>query len=71
VRINIVSDYENITINNSCVESTEEVPLKTLVDGGKIEINTIRGKKVIMLEPGIQPDDYKILDNLVNLFIYS
>jgi DnaJ-class molecular chaperone len=67
LKVNIVSDYDNVTITNTYVESIEQVELKTLIEGGKIEINTIRGKKYIYLEPGIQPDDYKILDNLVNI----
>jgi DnaJ-class molecular chaperone len=67
VRINFISDYENIRINNTSVESVEYLELRTVVEGGKVEINTIRGKREVYVQAGLQPGDYKILDNMVRL----
>jgi DnaJ-class molecular chaperone len=65
IKLNIITDNA-LTISGSSVESTEIIPLTKLVLGGKIEINTIRGKKEIKLSRGMQTDDYKIIDKIVN-----
>lgn len=64
IKLNIITDH-NLNINGSSVESTEIVPLSKLVLGGDIEIDTIWGKKEIKISPGMQIDDYKMIDKLV------
>jgi DnaJ-class molecular chaperone len=65
LRVNIVTENSNIKIIQSSVESTEVLGLRTMLEGGKIEVNTIRGPRQVYIEPGIQVDDYKILDGMV------
>ncbi len=66
LKLNILTNH-NLTINSTSVESIEMVPLTKMVLGGKIEINTIKGKKEVKLAAGMQPDDYKIVDKMVTL----
>ncbi len=64
LKLNILTD-DNLIINGSSVESTEIIPLTKFVLGGKLEVNTIFGKKEITIGSGMQPDDYKIVDKIV------
>lgn len=51
-------------INGSQVESEEKLNLTTMVLGGTHNVTHALGKCQVIIEPGTQPNDYKIINNI-------
>jgi hypothetical protein len=70
LKINVISD-DDLIFKESYVESIINVPVTKLVLGGNIVVKHAKGELDIMLEEGHQPNDYKIIKNIVNIFYFK